>query len=79
MGEGISFQARDTGYEKDDKDYREDVYKPIEIDSLPSNPTIITKIASASSSTALSTSSAETESGQGEVVEYLEASIAEKP
>ncbi len=79
MGEGISFQARDTAYEKDDKDYREDVYKPIEIDPLPSNPTIITKIASASSSTALSTSSAETESGQGEVVEYLEASIAEKP
>ena len=69
MGDGISFQARDTAYEKDDKDYREDVYKPIEIDSLPSNPTIITKIASASSSTALSTSSAETESGQGEVEE----------
>ena len=69
MGDGISFQARDTAYIKDDKDYREDVYKPIEIDSLQSNPTIITKIASASSSTALSTSSAETESGQGEVVE----------
>ena len=53
--------------------------KPIEIDSLPSTHTIITKIASTSSSTALSTSSAETESGQGEVVEYFEASIAEKP
>ncbi|MGZ3645328.1 MAG: hypothetical protein ACXVCM_15910 [Ktedonobacteraceae bacterium] len=44
------------------------MYKPIEIDSLPGNPTIITRIASASSSTAQSTSSAETESGQGEVV-----------
>jgi hypothetical protein len=60
---------RVTAYEKGDKGYREDMYKPIEINSLPSNPTIITKIASASSSTALSTRSAETESGQGEVVE----------
>jgi hypothetical protein len=69
IGDGISFQARVTAYEKGYKGYREDVYKPIEIDSRLSNPTKITKIASASSSTALSTSSAETESGQGEVVE----------
>jgi hypothetical protein len=69
IGDGISFQARVTASEKGEKGYREDVYKPIEIDSLPSNSMIITKIASASSSTALSTRSAETESGQGKVVE----------
>ncbi len=61
IGDVISFQARVTAYEKGYKGYREDVYKPIEIDYRLSNPTKITRIASASGSTALSTSSAETE------------------
>jgi hypothetical protein len=55
IGDGISFQARVTGYEKGYKGYREDVYKPIEIDYRLSNPTKFTKIAGASNSTTLST------------------------
>jgi hypothetical protein len=54
IGDVISFQARVTGYEKGYKGYREDVYKPIEIDYRLSNPTKITRIASASDSTTLS-------------------------
>jgi len=50
-------------YEKGYKGYREDVCKPMEIDYRLSNPTKITKVASASDSATLSTSSAET--GQG--------------
>ena len=62
-GDVIAFQARVTAYEKGYKGYREDVYKPIEIDYRLSNPTKITKIASAGGSTTLSTRS--TEMGQG--------------
>jgi hypothetical protein len=43
MGDAISFHARVTPYEKGYKGYREDVYKPIEIDYRLSNPTKITK------------------------------------
>jgi hypothetical protein len=63
IGDVISFQARVTAYEKGYKSYREDVYKPIKIDYRLSNPTKITKVASASDNTTMSTSSAET--GQG--------------
>jgi hypothetical protein len=69
IGDVISFQARVTAYEKGYKGYREDVYNPIEIDYRLSNPTKITRIASASGSATPSTRSAEMESGQGEVVE----------
>lgn len=62
IGDVISFHARVTTYEKGYKGYREDVYKPIEIDYCLSNPTRITRIASASDGTML-TSSAETERG----------------
>ena len=63
IGDVISFHARVTAYEKGYKGYRADVFKPIEIDYRLSNPTKITRIASASDSTTLSTGSAET--GQG--------------
>ena len=59
----IAFQARVTAYEKGYKGYRKDVYKPIEIDYRLSNPTKISKNASASDSTTLSTRSPEM--GQG--------------
>jgi hypothetical protein len=59
IGDVIAFQARVTAYEKGYKGYREDVHKPIEIDYRLSNPTKITKIASAGGSTTLSTRSAE--------------------
>lgn len=62
-GDVIAFQARVTAYEKGYKGYREDVYKPIEIDYRLSNPTKIAKIASAGGSATLSTRSAEM--GQG--------------
>jgi len=55
IGDVISFYARVTAYEKGYKGYREDVYKPIEIDYRLSNPTKITKIASASEDTVLLT------------------------
>lgn len=60
VGDVISFQARVTVYEKGYKGYRDDVYKPIEIDYRLSNPTKITRIASANDSATLST-----ETGQG--------------
>lgn len=44
VGDVISFQARVTAYEKGYKGYRDDVYKPIEIDYRLSNPTKISKI-----------------------------------
>ncbi len=59
----ISFHARVTCYEKGYKGYREDVYKPMKIDYRLSNPTKMSKIASASDSTTLSTRSPEM--GQG--------------
>jgi len=63
IGDVISFHARVTCYEKGYKGYREDVYKPIKIDYRLSNPTKISKIASATDSTTLSTRSPEM--GQG--------------
>ena len=54
-----AFHARVTCYEKGYKGYREDVYKPMKIDYRLSNPTKISKIASASDSTTLSTRSPE--------------------
>jgi hypothetical protein len=43
IGDVISFQARVTAYEKGYKGYRDDVYKPIEIDYRLSNPTKIAR------------------------------------
>jgi hypothetical protein len=53
IGDVISFQARVTAYEKGYKGYRDDVYKPIEIDYRLSNPTKITRIAGANDSATL--------------------------
>ncbi len=44
VGDVISFHARVTSYEKGYKGYREDVYKPIEVDYRLSHPTKITKL-----------------------------------
>lgn len=44
IGDKIHFQARVTKYYKGYKGYREDVYKPIELDYRLSNPTKFYKI-----------------------------------
>jgi len=53
VGDVITFHARVTAYEKGYKGYREDVYKPIEVDYRLSNPTNITKVTTAGESNIL--------------------------